>query len=48
MDNVDLCLECGNPMYLEGKIQDDLKLCHGCYSTETLAKFYPSELAGQK
>lgn len=37
----DKCLECGRPMWLEGKIEDDYKLCHSCYSMETLRKFYP-------
>lgn len=39
-DNEDKCLNCDNKMINEGKIQDDLQLCHGCYSNETLQKYY--------
>jgi hypothetical protein len=25
------CEGCGHPMWLEGKIDDDIPLCHACY-----------------
>lgn len=33
------CVECGNPMWLEGYIGDDIPLCHACYSNESLEKY---------
>ena len=36
----DKCKECGTSMALEGVIHDDILLCHGCYSNETLTKHY--------
>lgn len=39
MTTNDNCLECNTPMHLEGTIGDDIALCHGCYSNETLEKF---------
>lgn len=33
-----LCKECGTNMLNEGVINDDIPLCHGCYSNQTLAK----------
>lgn len=35
------CLNCENLMANEGYIGDDIQLCHACYDTETLVKYYP-------
>jgi hypothetical protein len=40
-DRKGMCLNCDNFMYMEGHIEDDIQLCHSCYDTETLAKYYP-------
>lgn len=37
------CLNCTNKMWMEGPIDDDIQLCHACYSDETLAKYYPED-----
>lgn len=33
------CLACSTDMFLEGKIYDDIQLCHGCYKLDNLLKF---------
>ena len=39
--NKDYCLECPNLMASEwqGTPDDDIQLCHACYSNETLRKY---------
>lgn len=34
-----VCLECKKPMWLEGRIEDDIQLCHACYSIDTLLQY---------
>lgn len=34
-----LCLNCSNDMAFEGKIHDDIRLCHACYNLENLLKY---------
>lgn len=29
------CQTCGNPMWAEGVIHDDIPLCHACYGNQT-------------
>ena len=39
------CLECSVSMLSEGKIYDDILLCHACYGNDTLLKWgYFTEL----
>ena len=33
---MDKCKGCSTPMWLEGKIDDDIPLCHACYQDNEL------------
>ena len=35
----DDCLKCGTPMWAEGHIADDIKLCHSRYNIDTLMEY---------
>ena len=42
---MDKCKECEMPMWLEGKIDDDIQLCHACYQDNELRIKYTRERA---
>jgi hypothetical protein len=37
------CKGCETPMWLEGKIDDDIQLCHACYQDDKLRIQYTKE-----
>jgi hypothetical protein len=37
------CKGCDRPMWLEGKIDDDIPLCHACYQNNKLRIKYTKE-----